>query len=896
MAASAVVVGVEGEPGAGKSRLLAEFSATARGRGCLVIEASTHAIEQDTAYFACRAILQQLLRGPGDPDEASPAMLRQRLVDALVDTALIPRAALIEDVLPLGFEDPGLATQVRGAARRTGVVDILVALLERRAVQRRLVLLVDDLHWIDAGSAELLLAAARRLPQIMIVAATRPADGGTAAAPLLEKAGLRIALLRLDAAATTRLACELLDVAAIPRHLEAFLHTQSEGLPFHAEQLVRSLAEHGLVEAADGRCRVLAADLATAAVPHRLRDIIVSRIDRLSQADQLVVKVASVIGRIFELQALHSVFPMPASPEEVQASVARLTEAGMLAPMPGHAAATYSFHHALIQEVTYDLLSYAQRRPLHRLVAGETEARHAAALKPHYAALAHHWECAADTNNALKYRLLAAGLAISRYANHDALMHAERAERVAARAGVALETAQRQQLAYVRGEAFHALSRFPEAERHFRDCLQVVGIRPPGTPGRMMLALLGQLGRHTAHRLGLFRGTRGTLRQEHARLSAHLHIRFAEHAYFMSRGLAIVHGTLTGLNEAESVGSVPEMIEGYGGLAIGLGTAGMHSAARYYRNRSIAVANRHGELHDQGFAQLLAAVYSFQSGNWPVARQHGAAGMAICERLGDRFRFQSCCVVDCFAAIATGDYSAAANGLSQFGANAEAVDNAPVRAWVLAGLSVLDMLMGRPPARALAWMQSARDDTLHRAENLLCDGIEAAALLQAGDAEAAEQIAARALDTMQQSVCTMGIAMFSVYAVAEVHLALVERAVRDAAPHAALLLRAHAACRAARQYAAQTRICRPRAWLLAGRLAMLEGQAARAAACIGRALGDAERLGMPLEAAMCHLALAQAASAGVSYRGHTERGHTLLGGLGAQPWTYRGEGWSHAEA
>ena len=602
---------LEGEPGVGKSRLLAEFADSARHNGCTVVETGTREIDQATAYFSFRRILQKLLHEPGDSDDAAPALLRKRLADALAETNLAPRAALVEDIVQLGIEDPGMASQIRGAARQTGIEDIIVALVTRRAVQRPLIVLVDDLHWIDAASADLLLAMGRRLPRLLIAAASRPL-GGAGPAPgarVLLRASERIALRRVDAGSTARIISEVLKVRSIPRRLAEFVHQQSEGLPFHAEQLALSMLRLGLIEIADQRCSVGAADLATAAVPHRLRDIIVSRIDGLSQTDQLALKVASVIGRVFDVEALREIFPVPTEPGNLDASMRGLVHAGFLATADGNAGSAYAFRHVITQETTYDLLSFAQRRPLHRQVAESIERRHAA-LQPHFAELAHHWERASDTGKALDYRLQAASLAIRGYANDDALMHVERAERLAARTSFALPTADRAQLAYVRGEALHALSRFPESAKHFGACLQLSGVPRPATAARMVVSVLGQGVLQGLHRLGAIRTSSDPKRRHRLKLSAHVHTRFAEHGYFMNDTLSIVHANLTALNHAESIGSVTEATGAYGALAIGLGIAGMHGAARYYRDRSIRLAEQAGELADQGMAQLFAAVYS----------------------------------------------------------------------------------------------------------------------------------------------------------------------------------------------------------------------------------------------------------------------------------------------
>lgn len=882
------LVVLEGEPGAGKSRLLQALRETAERCGHPAIEAATHVIERATPYYVFRSLLRQLLRERGDGESVSLPVLRTRLHEALAGTDLGEKAALIEDVMPLGLPSTDLAAQIKGAARQAGIEDIVVALAARKMGDRTPLILLDDLHWIDALSADLLLAIARRLPQLLIVATSRPLDVTEAphGGRVLQRASRRIPVARIDSKGTAQIISDLLKVESVPRRLVEFVYGQSEGLPIHIEQLVLSLQEHGLIETRDGKCLVHASDLTTAAVPHKLRDLVVGRIDALGQVDQLVAKVASVIGRVFEMEALRAIYPIPTETLNLEASVRSLARAGILEPASGGDSAAHAFRHVIIQEATYDLLSYAQRRSLHLGLVEQIERRHAEALEPHYSELAHHCEHAGETPRAVEFRLSAASLAVLRSANDDALMHVERADRLAKRERLALSDAQRSQFAFLRGEALHALARFSEAESHFKECMGLNGIERPQTPLRMRVSTLGQVGRQAAHRLGLMRTPHNEAMRQRERLSALLHTRLAEHAYFMCRSAELEHDTLAALNQAEKVGAVSETIGGYGALAIGLGTTRLYALGRYYRQRAIDESKRVGDLRDQGFARLYGGVYSLHTCDWDDARTHLQEGAKVFERLGDRFRRQSCRSLLSNIATAMGEYRDSRAILSEFGPDAEAAWTVSVRVWLLAGMTTLDMFEGRPPAAAVRRMAFARELGLHPAEGYLCDGMTAAALLRSGDVEGARRIAGKALQNMLDAFCTMGSAWNSVTAVAEVFLELLERSQRHGGRDQALHARAAEACRAVSAYAARTRICRPRALVLEGRLALAEKRNGRAVAQFQRGLGWARRLRMPLEEALSHLGLAEALADSGARGRHYEQGVSMLNALGARPWGY----------
>jgi adenylate cyclase len=883
------VISIEAESGGGKSRLLDRLRGAAQARGAMVYSAVASPFEALEAYAGWRGLLRQLLARAGDAPRPAPALLRARLIDALTGDPAEAKAALVEDILPLQFGDPGLAGQIAGQARLAGLEELLAALLHRAAADQPIVVMIDDLQWLDDPSAQLASALARRALPVLWVVASRPPDGAASqqARRLLESAQARWALAPLAREAIDAIVCDLLRVQDIPLRLGDFIHGRCEGLPFHAEQLTLALAERGIVAVDDGRCRISTADLDIGVVPQNLRELIVGRLDRLDAAQQVTAKVASLIGLGVTADAVRALHPFPAEHARIEAMLAELAAASILVPAGDTAGPeTYAFSHAMIREATYDLLTLAQRRPLHRQRAEFLERRHRDDLEPHLAELAEHWERAAEPRAAIGYRRQAASQALRRSANHDALAHIAHLRRVAADAGITLPGADEAELACMQGDACHELSRFEEAHAWYRRCAELSGIRVPGSRAALAAGIAAESGRQLAHRLGLMGRARDAAAQARDRLAAHIYTRLAEHAYFHGDAAGLLHSTLTALNRAERAAAVAEMVEGFGGLAIGFGTAGLHRLARFYRRRAVARAEQGGSLHDLGFAHLLSAVYSFHAGDWAAMDVHCDSGAALYARLGDRFRYQSCCVIRAYGDLLRGDYTQAERALRAFGEDAEQVDNVPVRAWVLAGRALVDMLLGRPPAEALRRVALARDDRLlHDAERLLCDGIEAAAQLQAGQPGQALRAAATALQNMRQSAPTMGIALFSVTAVADVYVTTAERAAAAGdADAAARLDAARAGCHAATAYARKIDICRPRERLLRGRVAFLSGRPRAAAAQFRKGIAEAVGHAMPLDEALCRLALAEIPGAAAEQQEQRRLGRAIVDRLGADPW------------
>src|SRR5262249_53524826 len=264
----------------------------------------------------------------------------------------------------------------------------------------------------------------------------------------------------------------------------------------------------------------------------------------------------------------------------------------------------YAFRHTLIQGVTYDLLTYAQRRPLHQRIARYLEETYGDALEPHYAALGDHWERAEVPDAAIFYRISAADIAVQRYANDDALFHLDRAERIAVSFNVELSPYDLLRCTRIRADACQELTRFEEANAHFRRVAELRRITIPTTRAEQMVGVVKEVAEQTLRRAGIIRTQSSGVQREEDCLAAHIYMRVAEYDYFTNDTMGVAHASLASLNRAERARALPEVVNACGGLAVGLTAIGLLRLARFYRDRSIGLASTAGSSSARGFAEL----------------------------------------------------------------------------------------------------------------------------------------------------------------------------------------------------------------------------------------------------------------------------------------------------
>ncbi len=867
---------IEAEAGVGKSRLLARGHALARARGCRTLLSAAQAVEEQTSYFAFRQVLAQLLdERPGwqiDPGEAA-----RRLRERLDGDPLMSRAEVLTDVLP--FDTSLFAGQRRlaGAARPTGIADLFVHLLRGQDGAPPPVLFLDDAHWLDASSARLLASVLRRVPGLLTIVASRPADANTSAGlrGLFEAARHRLPLARLDRAATGALVRATLRGAAVPRRLIDHIQARSEGLPLHAEQLVLALRDRGAITLSPDGARVEVGILPEAEV-ETLRDVIVRRVDLLPPVHQELLRIASVLGRTFDATLLAAIHPDDPGLTPIDAHLAALERLGLL----GREGARVAFRHVRIQEVIYDQLPFHRRRALHRRAALAIEAAYANDIGPHCGQLASHWERAEDPTRGATYRLSAAGRAMLAHANHEVIAHLRVIEEKGGHAALLATDTDRAEFARIWGLASEELGDFVTAREWLGRCAALSGI----SVRRGWLAVATGIGVEGLRQLGIRGGLRFPSRATAAprdALSAQLHLRFAEHAYYEGDTARLLEVTLTALNRAESAGAARELVTASGSFALGLGVSGLHRLARFYGARAMTVGRTAGPW-DHGMAHLLNAVRLFAMADWPSVEAMTAAGADIFHELGERDRYASCRLMLAFARIAQCDFTGARRLVDEFGEQAEDIDNAAMRDFALVARSLIELLTGGPPSRVLARLTAIRGERLSPGEIVLCRGLESAAALASGDVAHARWSADVALELTRRQLPNISIAYYGVAA-----MTATQRSLAAASP-ADMVARAHAASatKLLRKFARHMPVSRPFACWLAGNAAMDRTKRRRANRLFLRGIRAAESQGMPFEAALCHRALA---GAGLSPAKHIAAAKAILDRTGAVTWI---DGWA----
>src|SRR5437870_3712139 len=405
------------DPGVGKSRLLYEFLQRLDGAGALELETTCVSYGRSMAY---RPIVEVLRRYVGLSDGISGEEIRRRVVQQLQLLGLEgeERAILLAHFLGV-TAPPEFLNRLSGSQLKERTLGVLRDVFLRASELAPLILIVENIHWIDTASEEFLAHLAARLPghRVLLVLTTRPGYAAPWLAPPLAET---ITVEGLGAGDVRGMVRTLLAAKEISEQLFKILAEKSEGNPLYVEEILRQLRETDGILVKDGEARLSRPDVT---VPATIHDIIAARVDRLAEPRKRTLQGASVVGRRFGVPLVSRVLEVPR--DETAGHLRDLHGLDFVFPSVPEPEPMYSFKHALTQDVVYAGVLERRRRQFHAAAGRGLEGLYAGRLDELVELLAHHFARSAEPEKAVDYTLLAAEKAQRRWANTEAVAYFE---------------------------------------------------------------------------------------------------------------------------------------------------------------------------------------------------------------------------------------------------------------------------------------------------------------------------------------------------------------------------------------------------------------------------------------------------------------------------------------
>jgi class 3 adenylate cyclase len=449
---------IEGEPGVGKTRLLEEGLRPMSAGARRVVRAACLEHLQAAPFTPWIDVLHAVMELPrGGTTELRTETVRAYLERRVPDMAEL--GALLNPLLAVSLPRGDVVASLEGELRLQRLFALIARILEESAEAAGTIVVVEDLHWMDESSRQLVrhLAGRAGRSRMLLLLTTRPVDTPLDFGDASPTVVTLTELTRDDALA---LVSEALGLDGLPPEVGDAIYAKTRGNPLFLEEVVHSVQVSGALERILAASNVRrAAELAALEIPDRVQGLLMSRIDRLRPSTREVLKAGSVVGRSFDQGVLEGMDDELLRSIPLDQAVEELVTAALVLPPEDGGTPGVTFRHALVRDVAYESMPFSRRRVLHGRVARHLEAVQS---PPDHGLLVHHYRIAGESEQTRLHAVRAAEASVAVYANHEAVDYL----------AVALETAtgrtpsdacRRSRFEELMGDSLAALSRQEEA-------------------------------------------------------------------------------------------------------------------------------------------------------------------------------------------------------------------------------------------------------------------------------------------------------------------------------------------------------------------------------------------------------------------------------------------------
>lgn len=478
------VVSIIAEAGLGKSRLLNEFKSKELFNHIILLEGKAESADRNVSFHPIIGILKQWAHINDNDNEIQAFSKLQNSITSIFEekaNEIIPFIAAL-----MGFTLTGdyakRINEVTHDALSKLIQNSMRLLITKGTEKKPVVIIIEDIHWADLSSIELAQSLIRLAEnnRILFIITMRPnyIDTGEKFLKVIRDKYspfyTEIKLNPLNMQDCQLLLQNLLKTKQLPKQIEKSITKSTEGNPFFIEEVIRSLIDDEIIEIKNEQF-VISQEIENIEIPGTIKDVLLSRIDKLDEATKYILKVASVIGRYFSYNVLKKVIE---ENSQIDSQIQFLIKLELIKENNDNCEREFLFQHALAQEAVYETLLTKNKQELHLKVANVIEDLFAERINDFYELLAHHYSLAEEKEKAEEYLIKAGERTLKNAASNEALTYFNEALKLyLQKYGENVDKEKIFMLEKNIGLLFYNRGYFVDSVEHFKRALNSIGIK-----------------------------------------------------------------------------------------------------------------------------------------------------------------------------------------------------------------------------------------------------------------------------------------------------------------------------------------------------------------------------------------------------------------------------------
>jgi len=495
---------ISGEAGIGKSRLKEEFTASLDQSAFYILEGSS-LVYRHVAYWVFREILFSYLKIPSNTPVLPARQKLSHVMYRLMGDEAKENLPFLEHLMGLPYSDSSIAEKINGLTAEQLREQIYLAMQDfffLEAKKRPIILVLDDFHWADQASIDLLrylLESLHESPIHFLIISRIVEENNFGAVTTWAEKNLAecfrwIELEALKKDEIAKLLYLLISIPKFPSRLSDKILERSSGNPLFLEETLRMLIDEQIIQHQDNQWVVVQeGDTGSLGIPTSLLELVLARFDRLDTLQRFILQIASVIGKDFSMPVLSAVTQkLGISTKELHQSIDQLLQREYIFVVEGSYDSDYSFRHILMSDAIYSTMLRKERNILHGEIADTIESLYANQLDEQIDILANHYRWSPNREKALHYLILAGQKADRNQLNEQSRNHYEEAYQILST--IEHKPFQAYQVNHGLGDVHVFCGEYPEARKFYKKATQILINNQP----KEHIAEIGSLFRKTA--------------------------------------------------------------------------------------------------------------------------------------------------------------------------------------------------------------------------------------------------------------------------------------------------------------------------------------------------------------------------------------------------------------